>query len=56
MIIKEGFQVNLTSARAVAMNDHLIMMYDKHIVKTEVTNSFNEYYVFNVDFIAINIQ
>jgi hypothetical protein len=31
-------------------------MYNKYIVKIEVTNSFSEYRVSNVDFIATNIK
>jgi hypothetical protein len=38
------------------MNDYSIMMYSKHIVKIEVTNSFSEYYISDVDFIATNIK
>jgi hypothetical protein len=38
------------------VDGHSIMMYNKHIVKTEVTNSFSEYYVSDVDFIATNIK
>jgi hypothetical protein len=38
------------------MDGHSIMIYSKYIVKTEVTNSFSEYYISNIDFIAINIK
>jgi hypothetical protein len=31
-------------------------MYDKHIVKTKITNLFSEYRIFDVDFIATNIK
>jgi hypothetical protein len=54
--IKEGFQVNLTSVDAMAVDSYSIIMYNKHIVKIEVTNSFNEYRVSNVDFITTNIK
>jgi hypothetical protein len=40
----------------VAVDDYLIIIYNKHIVKMEITNLFNEYYISNVDFIAINIK
>jgi hypothetical protein len=34
------------------VDGHSIMMYNKYIVKIEVTNSFSEYYISNVDFIV----
>jgi hypothetical protein len=54
--IKEGFRANSTSVEAIAMNDYLIIVYNKYIVKTEITDSFSEYRVSNIDFIAINIK
>jgi hypothetical protein len=56
MTIKEGFRANSTSVGAVAMNGHSIMVYNKYIVKMEVTNLFNEYYISDVDFIVTNIK
>jgi hypothetical protein len=56
MIIKEGFQANLTLVGAMAVDGYSIIVYNKHIVKTEVINSFSEYHVSNVDFIATNIK
>jgi hypothetical protein len=56
MIIKEGFRANLTSVEAVIMNDHLIIVYSKYIVKTEITNSFSEYYISDVNFITTDIK
>jgi hypothetical protein len=56
MTIKEGFQANSTLIGAIAMNSYSIMVYNKYIVKTEVTNSFSEYCVSDVDFITTNIK
>jgi hypothetical protein len=56
MTIKEGFRVNSTSAGAMAIDGYSIMVYSKHIVKTEITNSFGECRVSDVDFIATNIK
>jgi hypothetical protein len=56
MVIKEGFRANSTSVEAITMNDHSIMIYSKYIVKTKITNSFSEYRVSNIDFIATNIK
>jgi hypothetical protein len=56
MTIKEGFRANLTLVEAVTMDGHSIMVYNKYIVKMKITNSFSEYYVFDVDFIATNIK
>jgi hypothetical protein len=56
MAIKEGFRANSTLVGAMAMDGYSIMMYGKHIVKTEVTNSFSEYYISDVDFIVTNIK
>jgi hypothetical protein len=54
--IEEGFQANSTSAGAVAVDGHSIVVYSKHTVKTEVTDLFSECRVSNVDFIATNIK
>jgi hypothetical protein len=56
MTIKEGFQANSTSAEAIIMNNHSIIVYNKHIVKTEITNLFSEYRVSDVDFVATDIK
>jgi hypothetical protein len=56
MIIKEGFQANSTSAGAIAVDGYSIIVYNKHIVKTEVTDSFSEYRVSDIDFIATDIE
>jgi hypothetical protein len=56
MTIKEGFWANSTLVGAVAVDGHSIMVYNKHIVKMEITNSFNEYRVSDVDFIITNIK
>jgi hypothetical protein len=44
------------SVGAVTVDGYSIMMYNKHIVKTEITNSFSECRVSDVDFIAIDIK
>jgi hypothetical protein len=54
--IEEGFRANLTSIGAVAVDGYSIIVYNKHIVKTEVINSFSEYRVSDVDFIATDIK
>jgi hypothetical protein len=54
--IEEGFRANLTSVETVAVDDYLIIIYNKHIVKMKVTNSFSEYHVSDVDFITTNIK
>jgi hypothetical protein len=54
--VEEGFRANSTSVEAVAVDGHSIVVYDKHTVKTEVTDSFSECRVSNVDFIATNIK
>jgi hypothetical protein len=54
--VKEGFQVNLTFIGAKATDGHLIMVYGKHIVKIEITNSFSEYRVSDVEFIITDIK
>jgi hypothetical protein len=38
------------------MDSYSIIVYSKHIVKTEVTDSFNKYRVSDVDFIVTNIK
>jgi hypothetical protein len=54
--IKEGFRTNLTSIDTKAADDYPIIIYSKYIVKIEITNSFSEYRVFDVEFIATNIK
>jgi hypothetical protein len=54
--VKEGFRANSMSVDAMAVNGHLIMVYNKYIVKTEVTDSFSECRVSNVNFIVIDIK
>jgi hypothetical protein len=54
--IEEGFRANSTSAGAVAVDGYSIVVYSKHIVKTEVTDSFSECRVSDVDFIATDIK
>jgi hypothetical protein len=56
MAVEEGFRANSTSAEAMAVDSYSIIMCNKYIVKTEVTDSFNEYRVSDVDFIATNIK
>jgi hypothetical protein len=56
MAVEEGFQANSTSVEAMTVDSYSIVMYSKYIVKTEVTDSFNEYRVSDVDFIATNIK
>jgi hypothetical protein len=56
MTIKEGFRANSTLVGAVAVDGYSIMVYSKHIVKMEVTDSFSEYRVSDVDFIATDIK
>jgi hypothetical protein len=56
MTIKEGFRANSTLVGAITIDGYSIMIYNKHIVKIKVTNSFSEYYISNVDFIATNIK
>jgi hypothetical protein len=54
--VKEGFRANLTSIGAKAADGHPIMVYNKHIVKIEITNSSNEYRVSDIEFITTNIK
>jgi hypothetical protein len=54
--VEEGFRANSTSIEAIAIDSHSIMVYSKYIIKIEVTNSFGECRVSNVDFIATNIK
>jgi hypothetical protein len=54
--IKKGFRANSTSAGAVAVDGYSIVVYSKHTVKTEVTDSFSECCVSDVDFIATDIK
>jgi hypothetical protein len=54
--VEEGFRANSTSAGAVAVDGYSIIVYNKHTVKTEVTDSFGEYRVSDVDFIATDIK
>jgi hypothetical protein len=54
--VEEGFRANSTSAGTVAVDGYSIVVYGKHIVKTEVTDSFSEYRVSDVDFIATDIK
>jgi hypothetical protein len=56
MAIKEGFWANSMLVKVITMDGHLIIVYSKHIVKIEITNSFSEYYVSNVNFIATDIK
>jgi hypothetical protein len=56
MAVKEGFRANSTSIGAKAADGHPIMMYNKYIVKIEITDSSNECRVSNVEFIATNIK
>jgi hypothetical protein len=56
MAIKEGFRTNSTSVDAIAIDGYSIIVYSKYIVKMEIINSFSEYYISNVDFIATNIK
>jgi hypothetical protein len=56
MIIKEGFRANLTSVGAITIDGYSIMVYNKYIVKTEITNSFSECYISDVDFIVTDIK
>jgi hypothetical protein len=56
MTIKESFRANSTSASTIAVDGHSIIMYNKHIIKIEVINSFSEYHVSDIDFIATNIK
>jgi hypothetical protein len=44
------------SVEAMAVDGHSIIVYNKYIVKTKVTNLFSEYRVSNVDFIATDIK
>jgi hypothetical protein len=54
--IKESFQANSTSIGVKAADDYPIIVYNKYIVKIEITNSSNEYRVSDVEFIATNIK
>jgi hypothetical protein len=56
MAIKEGFRANSMSIDAKAADGHPIMVYNKHIVKTEITDSSDEYRVSDVEFIITNIK
>jgi hypothetical protein len=56
MVVKEGFQANLTSISAIVVDGHLIAIYNKHIIKMEITNSLRECRVSEIEFIAINIK
>jgi hypothetical protein len=56
VIVEEDFRANLTLVEAVIMDGHSIIVYNKYIVKMEVTNSFSEYCVSDVDFIATDIK
>jgi hypothetical protein len=56
VIIKEGFRANSTSIGVKAADGHPIMVYSKHIIKIEITDSSSEYRVFNIEFIVTNIK
>jgi hypothetical protein len=56
MAIKEGFQANSTSIDVIAIDDHSIAMYDKHTIKTKITNFYEKCRISNVEFIAMNIK
>jgi hypothetical protein len=40
----------------MAVDGYSITMYDKHIIKTEVTNSLDESRVSDIEFIVTNIK
>jgi hypothetical protein len=54
--VKEGFRANSTFMSAMVADDHLIAVYDKHTIKTEITNSHGECRVSEIEFIAMNIK
>jgi hypothetical protein len=54
--IKEGFRANSTSIGAKAADGHPIVMYGKHIIKIEITDSSGECRVSDVKFITTNIK
>jgi hypothetical protein len=56
MIIKEGFWANSTLKSVTATDGHPIMIYNKHTIRTEITNSLSEYRVLSVKFITTNIK
>jgi hypothetical protein len=40
----------------MAVDSHLIAIYDKHIIKMKITNSLKKCRVSEIKFIAINIK
>jgi hypothetical protein len=56
MAIKEGFRANSSLKNAVTADGYPIIMYNKHTIYIEITNSLNKYRISDIKFIAINIE
>jgi hypothetical protein len=41
---------------AMAVDGHLITIYDKHIIKMKITNSYEKCRVSEIEFIVMNIK
>jgi hypothetical protein len=54
--IEEDFRANSSLIGAMTVDGHSITVYNKHTIKTEVTNSLGEYRVSDIEFIVTNIK
>jgi hypothetical protein len=44
------------SINTITIDDHSITIYNKHIIKMKITNSYEKYRVLEIEFIAMNVK